>query len=368
MPLSAAIHQTYLGKQRPAFILELRTEGGLVGWGEASPFPEFGTETVAECEVGLQKFLHFVENSLDSFLGTQLNTCLNTPIEPDSNLNTIYQIAHTYSPCARHAIEQALLHLCAQGRPIAPLLTPNYLPQIFSNGLIPKLPIDRATARAKALFAQGYTCLKVKVGGEPFAESYGRLQAVCIDRRVTLRVDANQAWTTSETLSYLPRLQQLPVEYLEQPIDHRDWQGLAHLRQHIPIAIDEGVRHLTDLEIVIRQNLADYLILKPMFIGGILTGYRWGKCAQEAGLQVIVTNSLDGHWATWGALQLASALGISAPCGFSTVAQYRKSDQDPDRDPNQHSVFLLTRNPQSVAECNLTYCLADTPDKSNGNH
>jgi len=336
---SASLQQIYLGCRRPAVLLTLATASGIMGYGEASPFPEFGTETITECAQGLA---HFVEHG---------HRLVNFT---DFSLDIIAQVAQPYPSTARHAITQALLHIWAQEHhcPIAQLLEPNYLPQISSNGLIPKLPVDRAEARARQLFSHGYTCMKVKVGGESFADSYARLQSVCIDPAITLRVDSNQAWTTTEILSYLPHLQKLPIEYLEQPVDYRDLQGLAQIRQHIPIAIDEGVRNLSSLETIISHHCADYLILKPMFIGGILASYQLGKLAQERGLKVIVTNSVDGHWATWGALHLASALKISAPCGLSTVVNYEKFAHDP--------VFLLTANPQSVSECSLGYCETST--------
>ena len=41
------------------------------------------------------------------------------------------------------------------------------------------------------------------------------------------RVDTNTAWTAEQTIANAPRLKELGVEFIEQPLKANDWEGMA---------------------------------------------------------------------------------------------------------------------------------------------
>ena len=88
--------------------------------------------------------------------------------------------------------------------------------------------------------------------------------------------------------------------------------------QSIPIAADESVNNLTQLQQVINAQAADIIILKPMALGGIITAYRAAAIAFNAGLDVVVTTTIDGAIARQAAFDLAAALPIKRACGLAT--------------------------------------------------
>ena len=56
------------------------------------------------------------------------------------------------------------------------------------------------------------------------------------------RVDANSAWSTEEALQKIPLLAKLGVEFVEQPLDKSNWEGMRILYQQseLPLIADES--------------------------------------------------------------------------------------------------------------------------------
>ena len=56
------------------------------------------------------------------------------------------------------------------------------------------------------------------------------------------RVDANAAWSTEEALQKIPQLAKLGVEFIEQPLDKLNWEGMRILYQQseLPLIADES--------------------------------------------------------------------------------------------------------------------------------
>jgi L-alanine-DL-glutamate epimerase-like enolase superfamily enzyme len=138
---------------------------------------------------------------------------------------------------------------------------------------------------------------------------------------VALRIDANQAWQEDQAIAYLAELENLNIEYIEQPLAAKNLAGMARLRQltKVAIAADEAVQNLAQLDLVIAHQAADLVVLKPMALGGILTAKLAAEKAEAAGLGVVITTTLDGAIARLGALHLAAALPqLSYACGLAT--------------------------------------------------
>jgi L-alanine-DL-glutamate epimerase-like enolase superfamily enzyme len=98
-----------------------------------------------------------------------------------------------------------------------------------------------------------------------------------------------------------------------------DLEGMASIRrsQSIQVAADETVNNLTQLQRVIDHLSADIIILKPMALGGVLTAHRAALISFQAGLDVVVTTTIDGAIAYQGAFDLASSLPIKRACGLA---------------------------------------------------
>ncbi len=296
---------------------------GYIGLGESAPLEGFGMESLAETE----KTLRLFQRSL-----------MNAKIQNVGDIEDLL-VTCDRTPAAKHGLELALLNLLAQVQNISlSQLLVNWgkgavRDRVPVNAVIGAIAPELAATAAREYIAQGYRCLKIKVGTEDFGSDLQRVAAVRsqvdqVDPHIQIRLDANQAWSVSEAIANLKELEKtlekkleyLQIEYVEQPVAASDLLGMAQVRrsQSIPIAADESVNSLIQLQKVIEAQAADIIILKPMALGGILTAYHGAAIAFNAGLDVVVTTTLDGAIARQAAFALAAALPIKRACGLAT--------------------------------------------------
>ena len=88
---------------------------------------------------------------------------------------------------------------------------------------------------------------KIKVGGDDDLEKLIEI------RKITdsiIRIDANAGWSVDQAISYMPVLNELGIELIEQPLAKEDHNCVLKLREHtsIPIIADESCVGLKDLE------------------------------------------------------------------------------------------------------------------------
>ena len=287
-------------------------ESKYIGLGESAPLDGFGMESLKETEnvlIEMQRSLIDIEIK---------------------SIEDIRQVLKKYdrTPAAKHGIELALLDLLAQSQSIsiaqllANLDSGRVRDPVAVNAVIGAIAPDLAAAKAQAYIEQGYACIKIKVGAEDFKDDLRRVEAVRsqIGDDIQIRIDANQAWSVEAAIANLQRLESLRIEYVEQPVIAEGLEGMAKVRasQSIPVAADEAVNSLAQLQRVIQAKAADIIILKPMAMGGLLSSYDAAKIAMNAGLDVVITTTLDGAIARRGAFALAAALPLRRACGLAT--------------------------------------------------
>ncbi len=311
--------QTALGalSHRQGFMIEISTrhsdrEVQHIGLGEAAPLDGFGMESLIETERTLRE----VQRSL-----------INAEIQ---NLSDIENLLKYYerTPAAKHGIELGLLNLLSQDQGISlSQLLANFgsgkvRERVLVNAVIGAIAPEQASIKAREYILQGYRCLKIKVGTDDFEADLRRVEAVRsqVGSSIQIRIDANQAWSVPEAIANLKKLELLQIEYVEQPVAAANLSGMAEVgrSQSILLAADESVNNIAQLQQVINTKAADIIILKPMAIGGVLTAYQAAMIAFQAGLDVVVTTTIDGAIARQGAFALAASLPIKRACGLAT--------------------------------------------------
>lgn len=286
-------------EQRRGFVVGVEYEG-TEGIGEATPLPGW-TESFEECEDALV--------SAD-LVGEQLDWGI--------------ALARLDVPAARHGLSTALADARATADDV-PLY--RYLGADHTVRSIPVnatigdgSPAETATAARDAV-AAGYPALKVKVGARPLGEDRERLVAVrdAIGERARLRVDANAGWTREQAAEAMDVLADFGVEYVEQPLPADDIDGMADLRDgDVGVAVDETLIH-HDLEAVVAADAADVVVVKPMVQGGPDTAAELAGAALEAGLQPVVSTTIDGVVARTAAVHVAATIPEVPPCGLGTA-------------------------------------------------
>jgi o-succinylbenzoate synthase len=293
---------------RQGFVIKICSKR-LMGMGESAPLHGFGMETLAETEIALQQMSEAV-------IGQAI-----------SNIDEVMALLSPFdkTPAAKHGVELALLDLLAksQGLPLANYLCKSAKSAVTVNAVIGSVAPAIALEQAKLYLRQGYKCIKVKVGANHIEADFQVLAAVrtAVGDRMQIRIDANQSWSVDQAIANLNRLEPLDIEYAEQPVTALDLGGMAKVKAAvgIKIAADESVTNLKQLQQVINQQSADLIIIKPMAMGGILAARQAADIAQKAGLEVVVTTTIDGAIARLGALHLAASLPqLQKACGLAT--------------------------------------------------
>ena len=175
------------------------------------------------------------------------------------------------------------------------------------------------TARAVAdAVAAGYDCVKVKVGNRPVAADVDRLRAVReqVGEAVTLRADANGAWTGEQAEAAFDAFEDLGISYVEQPLPADDL-ALRESGFDVGVALDESLVGRR-VDAVLDADAADVLVLKPMALGGPGNAHTLAVRAREAGVEPVVTTTIDGVVARLAALHVAAAIPEVTPCGLAT--------------------------------------------------
>jgi L-alanine-DL-glutamate epimerase-like enolase superfamily enzyme len=190
------------------------------------------------------------------------------------------------------------------------------------NATIGDADVEETGERARVAVDEGFDCLKLKVGNNPVEVDVERVRAVrdAVGEDVTIRADANAAWNRPEADAAFEAFEPLDVAYVEQPLPADDLDGLAELAGGpVGVAVDESLvdHHVAD---VLERGAADVLVVKPMVLGGPGDAHTIAMRARDAGVEPVVTTTVDGVVARTAAVHVAAAIPAVDPCGLATAA------------------------------------------------
>lgn len=194
------------------------------------------------------------------------------------------------------------------------------------NGLIWMGEKDYMKRQIEEKIAQGFNCIKMKIGAIDFETELGLLKAVRKEfsaDHIVLRVDANGAFSPREALEKLQRLSELDIHSIEQPIKAGQLQEMAQLCEVTPLAIalDEeliGVFSEDAKKHVLQTINPQYIILKPSLIGGFKGSEEWIDLAKAQNCDWWITSALESNVGLNAIAQWTYMLGNDLPQGLGT--------------------------------------------------
>ena len=290
-----------------------------VGYGEAAPLaglssddrPDFEQQVAALCE-------QVTQASYASLTLEEVQTLVPATL-----------------PALRFALETALLDWTSGGQR-------RLYDTAFSRGEA-GIPINGLVWMGDAAFmrqqiekklTEGYSCLKLKIGSLDFAielQLLAEIRAVAGPERLTLRVDANGAFSPADAPAKLAALAQFELHSIEQPIRAGQLIEMAALcrTSPVPIALDEELIGVTDpakQEQLLDVTKPPFIILKPTLLGGLAAARRWMTLAEERGCGWWLTSALESNIGLNAVSQLASAYVQSGfPQGLGTGQLYHNN-------------------------------------------
>ena len=233
------------------------------GWhyGEAAPLPGFCPETVAQAR----------EDLLGLLRGESTRACAS----------------------ARYALDSACV---PDAREPAPLRI---------NALVDGPLADLASA------ARGHASVKVKCAlADPQAMA-ARVRRVAgeLAPGTLLRVDANRVFPPGEATEFLRLIEDLPVEYVEEPCDRLDFLPRLATLVGVPLALDETLRDAPE-RVSGLLPFVRALVLKPAWTGSLRQTLRWIDQARDLGLAVTISSALETSLGLRNLAALAHRTGL----------------------------------------------------------
>jgi len=120
---------------------------------------------------------------------------------------------------------------------------------------------------------------------------------------INIRLDANRSWSLITLTDFLSKLEDLNIEYIEEPLSFDSLSVLPDIApgSTIPFAADESIRSIKDVHKVLKEDWADILILKPMLIGSITDILNIVSAGSKRAKKIVFSSSLEspiGHLIT----------------------------------------------------------------------
>ncbi|WP_162052578.1 o-succinylbenzoate synthase [Pontibacter pamirensis] len=291
----------------------------IIGVGECAPLAGLSIDDRPDLEQKLQEVMQLVN-------GQQVQLQAEKPLPKELQLQEW--------PALRFALETALLDLQHGGRR-------HLYNNAFSrgeagipiNGLIWMGDSRFMQAQIEKKLKEGYSCLKLKIGGLDFVQELEILQSireVAGAQELTVRVDANGAFSPQEAYKKLERLARYELHSIEQPIRQGQHEAMAQLCAYtpVPIALDEeliGVQQPEGKVALLEKINPQYIILKPTLLGGLAASAEWIELAEAHSIGWWITSALESNIGLNAISQFTANYYITMPQGLGTGQLYHNN-------------------------------------------
>lgn len=205
------------------------------------------------------------------------------------------------------------------------------------NGLIWMGDFDEMIARIDEKVKGGFRCIKLKIGAIDWKKEIDMIEYIrrkFSEHDLTIRVDANGAFTMDNALPRLKRLADLGVHSIEQPIiaGYPDLMAFLCSVSPLPIALDEsliGVAGIEAKKMMLGEIKPAYIILKPSLCGGFSGAEEWIEVAGEHGVGWWITSALESNIGLNALAQWTATLDTHLPQGLGTGGLFTNNFPSP---------------------------------------
>lgn len=284
----------FIHTERDSWIIKITTDEGYIGYGEASPIPNFNDETFEASGYSLEGF----------------KLAINGVGEIEIEEIMILIKAHTFeAPSANFAIETAIYDILSQQKNItlSKFLNSDALSQVYVNGVYQLTKLNN------------YSVIKVKCGFRNLYDEIELLDGLSAKYdNVRFIIDLNQAYDLPKAIRFFKEVSRFKIEYIEQPIEKNNFEDLIELSFHsdIPIALDESIKSLQSINKALSINCGDVFIIKPQSIGSFSDIKKAISLVREGGKIPVITSSLEGSIGRLATMHLVSANCIKHNSGL----------------------------------------------------
>jgi o-succinylbenzoate synthase len=324
--------------QHDAYYIKLwkRGNSGVFGLGECAPLRGLSIDDLPHFEVFLNEVCEEISR-LD----------VNDRVWQEEEV--IRELIGDAFPSIQFGFETAFADLRNGGnRQIFPSLFTQGQQAIPINGLIWMGEKAFMQKQIDEKIAQGFTCVKMKIGAIDFEQECALLQYIrnqYTADQITLRVDANGAFSTSDALEKLTILSRFDLHSIEQPIRAGQAEEMSRLCSHtpLPIALDEeliGVSEYEEKQALLQTIRPQYIILKPTLLGGFRHCQEWIQLAEKLNIGWWITSALESNIGLNAVSQFTATFANPLPQGLGTGQLYHNNIDSPLEIRQGHLYYL----------------------------
>ena len=299
----------------PSLIVKMTTECGIIGWGEAVPDEHVTGETLEGTYAVLQHTL------APAMIG-------ENPMNFEALHEKMDRLIYN-APAAKAAIDIACFDIAGKKLDVpAYQLTGGRYHEKFPITHVLSIAEPQAMANEAARRVEmGYDSFKMKVGRD-VSSDVARIQAVRerVGDTIAIRVDVNQGWVNSSTTMQAVReLENLKIDWLEQPVRADDIDGMVEIKSKttIPVMIDEGLRGIREMREIIAKRAADKVNIKLMKCGGMYPAMKLAHMAEMAGIECQIGSMVESSVGSAAGFHVAfsnkvfTSVELTGPLKFS---------------------------------------------------
>lgn len=294
----------------------------IIGWGEAAPLVKLSPDYREDFEQILEETLRKMNEEI-------------WEIDQNAVLLKLKDLIPFELPSIRFGLETAILDWINGGK--KRILANDFFDAqkpIPINGLIWMGDREFMLEQIDQKLNEGFNCIKMKIGAIDFEQEIELLSYIRTrfsPDEITLRVDANGAFTTDEALQKLKRLAEFHIQSIEQPIPAGNWEEMRKLCKDTPLAIalDEELIGVKEKEQLLDLIQPQHIILKPTLVGGILETQEWIQHAEKRNIGWWMTSALESNVGLNAISQLAATFDSSIPQGLGTGKLYHNNLDSP---------------------------------------
>jgi len=322
IPYSEPLRTSFgIEPDKVAIIVEVVTEEGVIGWGEASVEiePGYGSETVLTGEHILTEFI------IPRLIGKTIEKATDFP----KLLRLVRGNHHT-----KAGIEAAVWDALAK---VNEMRLADYFALFMPDGHTSEgkatvgvsIGIQSSVENTLEIIdkrvAQGYQRIKLKIARGWDVELAAGVREKYPD--VLLMLDANSDYRLKDA-EHLKQLDQYNLLMIEQPLAYYDIyeHGLLQKQMNTPICLDESIKSTNDLQIALQVGATRILNLKPSRVGGFNECVKIYHTCIENELPLWVGGMLETGIGRAANLAFASLPGVNMPSDISATDRYFKQD------------------------------------------
>lgn len=324
VPLPAATQHTSDFGRITAFdgvLVTIRTEGGLVGYGEAKPAVGSSGNGAALVAIIEHEFAPQIVGQDASRIGALGARMLNGPraalavragrAMPILGRRGIHQAAIA-------GVDLALWDLAAKARECSVL-------ELVGGACRPSIPAyasggwaaaERLGEELGGYVERGFRAIKMRFGAMDggVRTSLARVRAArnALGHDVALMVDAHGTLNVAEARRFCSAAAELDLRFVEEPVASDDRAGLAEVRRSalVPIAAGESETSCFDFAELLEQRALDVLQPDMGIAGGFSEGQRIAALAWAHRLELV-----PHCWGSALSFQAARTLALASPAG-----------------------------------------------------